>query len=56
MNQGIAEFRANRRVELVRRGRKLDYLTIAYNSCEGLIGIIAGLLAGSIATRRVRLR
>lgn len=37
------------RLNLVRRGRNLEYFTIAYNSLEGLIGIGAGLLAGSIA-------
>jgi divalent metal cation (Fe/Co/Zn/Cd) transporter len=33
----------------VRRGLNLEYATIAYNSLEGLVAIIAGLLAGSIA-------
>src|SRR3954471_16757198 len=33
----------------VRRGLVLEYITIAYNSLEGLIAIIAGLVAGSIA-------
>ncbi|MBA2702551.1 MAG: cation transporter [Blastocatellia bacterium] len=37
------------RAQLVGRGRKLEYFTIAYNSLEGLIAIIAGLMAGSIA-------
>jgi divalent metal cation (Fe/Co/Zn/Cd) transporter len=37
------------RLSLVRRGRNLEYFTIAYNSLEGLIGIGAGLMAGSIA-------
>ncbi len=31
------------------RGRKLEYFTIIYNSLEGVIGIVAGLIAGSIA-------
>ncbi len=34
---------------LVRRGRRLEYLTLGWNSLEGLLSIIAGLLAGSIA-------
>ena len=34
---------------LVKRGQRLEYFTIAYNSLEGLIGIAAGLVAGSIA-------
>lgn len=37
------------RQQLVRRGKLLEYLTVAYNSLEGLIAIGAGLLAGSIA-------
>lgn len=34
---------------LVRRGQKLEYFTIAYNSLEGLISIVAGLIAGSVS-------
>lgn len=46
MNQaGITANRAG----LVRRGRYLEYFTIAYNSLEGLIAVSAGLIAGSIA-------
>jgi len=37
------------RTDLVRRGRRLEYFTISYNSLEGLIAIAAGLIAGSIA-------
>jgi len=37
------------RTNLVRRGLNLEYLTIAYNSLEGLIAIVAGFIAGSIA-------
>ena len=33
----------------VRRGRRLEYFTIAWNSLEGLIGIGAGMIAGSIS-------
>ncbi len=33
----------------VRRGRRLEYLTIAWNSLEAVASIGAGLLAGSIA-------
>jgi divalent metal cation (Fe/Co/Zn/Cd) transporter len=38
-----------RRAVLVRRGRNLAYFTIGYNSIEGLISILLGALAGSIA-------
>jgi divalent metal cation (Fe/Co/Zn/Cd) transporter len=37
------------RSQLIRRGRYLEYFTIAYNSFEGLIAVVAGLMAGSIA-------
>ena len=37
------------RFATVRRGRRLEYLTIIWNSLEGLIAIGAGLAAGSIA-------
>ncbi len=43
---GIA--RADRQA-LVKRGRRLEYFTVLYNSLEGLIGVAAGLAAGSIA-------
>jgi divalent metal cation (Fe/Co/Zn/Cd) transporter len=38
-----------RSTDAVRRGRRLEYLTLAWNSLEALASIIAGLLAGSIA-------
>jgi divalent metal cation (Fe/Co/Zn/Cd) transporter len=31
------------------RGRRLEYLTIAWNSIEAVVSIIAGMIAGSIA-------
>jgi divalent metal cation (Fe/Co/Zn/Cd) transporter len=37
------------RAALVRRGLRLNYLTIAYNSLEAIVSVIAGLLAGSVA-------
>jgi divalent metal cation (Fe/Co/Zn/Cd) transporter len=33
----------------ITRGRRLEYFTIIYNSLEGLIAIIAGLIAGSVS-------
>src|SRR5687767_3048033 len=35
--------------EAIRRGKTLEYLTIAYNSFEGVIAVAAGLIAGSVA-------
>ena len=37
------------RVGTVGRGRRLEYFTIAWNSLEGLIAVIAGAFAGSIS-------
>jgi divalent metal cation (Fe/Co/Zn/Cd) transporter len=37
------------RTDTVKRGRYLEYFTIAYNSLEGLVALVFGLLAGSIA-------
>jgi divalent metal cation (Fe/Co/Zn/Cd) transporter len=38
-----------KREAAVRRGRYLEYFTIVYNSLEGLLAVVAGLIAGSIA-------
>lgn len=35
--------------DALRRGRRLEYLTLAWNSAEAVVSIVAGLLAGSIA-------
>jgi len=37
------------RVALVRRGLRLNYLTIGYNSLEAVVSLAAGLVAGSVA-------
>lgn len=37
------------RQELAHRGKRLEYFTIAWNTLEGLLGIAAGAVAGSIA-------
>ena len=37
------------RTSLARRGRRLEYFTIVWNSLEGLIAIVAGAMAGSIS-------
>ena len=33
----------------VQRGRRLEYLTLSWNSLEAVVAIVAGLIAGSIA-------
>jgi len=37
------------RATAARRGQRLEYFTIAWNTLEGLLSVIAGALAGSIA-------
>lgn len=37
------------RNDSVRRGRRLEYITIIWNSLEGIIAVTAGIVAGSIA-------
>ena len=49
MNAHAVQIGTGDRANLVRRGRRLEYFTIAYNSLEGLIALVAGLMAGSIA-------
>jgi divalent metal cation (Fe/Co/Zn/Cd) transporter len=44
----MAELSLNRQA-LARRGRRLEYFTIAWNSLEGLIAVAAGIIAGSVS-------
>src|SRR5436309_2237745 len=37
------------RQELVRRGQRLEYFTIAYNTIEASVSIVAGCFAGSVS-------
>jgi divalent metal cation (Fe/Co/Zn/Cd) transporter len=37
------------RAALVQRGLRLNYLTIAYNVCEAVVAIAAGVVSGSVA-------
>lgn len=46
--QEIISIRTERET-LVRRGRKLAYMTIGWNSLEAIIAVGAGIIAGSIA-------
>ena len=41
--------RVTDRQVLARRGKRLEYFTIAWNSLEGLIAVTAGVFAGSIS-------
>lgn len=49
MSQQVVQLGGTDRARLIKRGQHLEYFTIGYNSLEGLIAIVAGLLAGSIA-------
>jgi len=37
------------RQAVARRGKQLEYFTIAWNTLEGLVAVVAGVLAGSIS-------
>src|SRR5678810_639497 len=37
------------RQAVARRGKRLEYFTIAWNSLEGVVAVVAGALAGSIS-------
>jgi hypothetical protein len=37
------------RMEIVRRGRRLEYFTVAWNSIEGLLAVALGTIASSIS-------
>jgi len=49
MSEGVIQIENASRRRLVARGRRLELFTIAYNSLEALIAIVAGLFAGSVA-------
>jgi divalent metal cation (Fe/Co/Zn/Cd) transporter len=49
MSEHVIQIGGGGRAALVRRGRLLEYLTIGWNSLEGLIAVAAGLAAGSVA-------
>ena len=44
----MAELVADRRA-IAQRGKRLEYFTLAWNSLEGIIAVIAGAVAGSIS-------
>ena len=46
--EGMSLLTASRE-EYLRRGRRLEYFTIAYNGVEGVCSIVAGLVAGSVS-------
>ncbi len=44
----MVELALDRRV-FVQRGKRLEYFTIAWNSLEGIVAVVSGILAGSIS-------
>jgi divalent metal cation (Fe/Co/Zn/Cd) transporter len=45
----MTDITALNRFELVRRGQRLEYFTIGWNCLEGLVSIVAGVVAGSVS-------
>lgn len=45
----MAETAIMERTVVVRRGRRLEYFTIGWNTLEGLVAVVAGAFAGSIS-------
>ena len=45
----MASIEALERPAAVLRGRRLEYFTVVWNTLEGLIAVVAGLIAGSIS-------
>jgi divalent metal cation (Fe/Co/Zn/Cd) transporter len=45
----MAETKGEDRVATARRGRRLEYFTIAWNTVEGIVAVISGMVAGSIS-------
>src|SRR5882762_5334434 len=48
-NAGMATAIGENRRNLVRRGQRLEYFTVIWNSLEALVSIISGLIAGSVS-------
>lgn len=45
----MAETAVIDRAAILRRGRRLEYFTIGWNSLEGAVAVVAGVMAGSIS-------
>src|SRR5258708_18457660 len=45
----MAETAILERTAVLRRGRRLEYFTIGWNTLEGLVAVIAGAVAGSVS-------
>jgi divalent metal cation (Fe/Co/Zn/Cd) transporter len=49
MDTTTSTFVDSQRATHIRAGRRIEYVSIGWTSLEGVVGIIAGLLAGSVA-------
>jgi divalent metal cation (Fe/Co/Zn/Cd) transporter len=49
ISRGGDVIQTGKRAEAARAGQRLQYLTIAWNSAEAVVALIAGFLAGSVA-------
>src|SRR5258706_6495171 len=45
----MSEINTLKRPAIVLRGQRLEYFTVAWNTLEGLIAVVAGIIAGSIS-------
>src|SRR6266853_4806284 len=45
----MSEINTLERPAIVLRGQRLEYFTVAWNALEGLIAVVAGIIAGSIS-------
>ena len=45
----MSERAVSDRLAVVQRGRRLEYFTVGWNAIEGMVAVVAGLIAGSIA-------
>jgi divalent metal cation (Fe/Co/Zn/Cd) transporter len=45
----MSESAVSDRLAVVQRGRRLEYFTVGWNAIEGIVAVVAGLIAGSIA-------
>lgn len=45
----MSESAVSDRLAVVQRGRRLEYFTVGWNAIEGMVAVVAGLIAGSIA-------
>src|SRR6476660_1565776 len=45
----MAELLITNRADELGRGKRLEYFTIAWNTVEGIVAVVAGVMAGSVS-------